>query len=359
MQHAKLSPSSSARWTVCAASVKANEQYENKGNSASEWGTKCHDLGEKMLKEELYTCDDPEMEEVASEYANYCNDLAHGKTLVTELIEETFSLGFISPNQFGTSDYTAVIDTTLHVVDLKTGHNLVNVKDNSQLMLYALGALHELEDLYDIDKVTLHIVQPRLNYFDSWDIDVDELREWGEWVKGRAELALSDNPPYQPDTYACKWCAHQANCEALREHTFKVIKGDFDNLDDIDGKADKIPLEHVKLVLDNADLIRGFIAAVEERALELANAGEQIEGYKLVEARTNRKWSDEKEVEKLLAGKDIYVKKLKPMTALLKEFKGVEGLEELLIKPQGVATLVPLSDKREPIQNICDSFDKL
>lgn len=365
MEHARLSPSGASRWAVCPASVKVSEQYENKTNSAAEWGTKVHDLGEKILKGQSidFKLYDDEQIEVAEDYADYCTGLMTKKSVI--MIEERFNLEFIAPNTFGTGDCSILDDNnTLHIVDLKTGRNVVYAKDNMQLKLYALGAIHELESIYNIEKVVLHIVQNRIGHIDTWEVSIDELIEFKQWIIERAKLALSDNAPFNPQEKACQYCPHQANCEALAEHVNAVLIGDFDNLDELDGKADKLTVSHIKNILDNASLIKSFVQAVENIAVEKLEAGETVEGYKLVESRTNRKWSDEEEVERYLKERNDGINYYKapsllPMTQILKILKKDSEIEKFIVKPKGTPTLAPLSDKRPSIDASCDSFDSL
>jgi hypothetical protein len=361
MEHAKLSASGSHRWLTCPASIKATENYKESTNDAAEWGTRCHALGEKMLKWEKWECNDTEMVETAEAYVHYCRAL-HGtdrEALKVEMIEERFDFSHIVPGGFGTGDYAVLVSKTLHIVDLKTGYNLVYAEDNSQLKLCGIGVIKELESIYDIEKVELHIVQSRASHYSSWETTPEALQGWGQWVAARAELALTDNAPFNPEAKACKYCPHQGECLALKEHVETIVTSDFDNLEDIEGNADKVSNKAISKILANSELILGFVKAVQTIALERMNEGQDIEGFKLVAAKTNRKWGNEKEVEAKLKGKDIYVQKLKPMTKLLKEFPN-DGLEELLIKPEGKPVLAPLTDKRPDInEQTCDSFDKL
>jgi len=367
MQHARLSPSSSSRWLKCTASVKASEPYGNSTNSAAEWGTAVHGIGELMLKNKDIpdivegVKVDKEMLNCAEEYADYCRSLMTKGSVV--LIEEKFDLSFIAPDTFGTGDFSVLNDTHLDIVDLKTGHGIVDAKENSQLMLYALGAIHELEDLYDIETVTLHIMQSRAGHIDTWDITVDELLEFEEFVVAQATRILNDDVTFNPDKKACKWCPHQSNCETLKTHVDNIVKGSFDDLEDIDGKADLIDTAHMKKILDNADLIEGFIKAVKQVALERMQDGVEIEGYKLVESKTNRKWADEEEVAKYLNRKikadDLWVKKLIPMTKILKMRPNDKKLESMLVKPEGKPVIAPSSDKRQAISSVTDCFKEI
>lgn len=364
MTHAKLSPSSSARWLFCTASVKVNASYENKSNSDSEWGTTIHGIGELLLtdKEIPKVVEglevDKEMMDCAEEYADYCRNLIKPNSEI--LVEETFDLSFIAPKTFGTSDFTVLNGTHLDIVDLKTGFGIVNAKDNTQLMLYALGAIHELEVMFDIETVTLHIMQGRANHIDTWDTTVEELYEFEDFANKQAERILSDDVTFCPSKKACQWCNHQTNCDALKAHVNDVVKGGFDNLEDIEGQADLIDVDHIKSILDNADLITGFVKAVQEVALERMQEGVVIDGYKLVEGKTNRKWADEDEVAKYLNRKikadDLWVKKLIPMTKILKLRPNDKKLQSMLIKPEGKAQIAPLSDKRASLSGISDAF---
>ena len=365
MEHAKLSPSGASRWATCPASLNKSLLYENKTNPQAQWGTVVHDLGEKMLKNKNIDVDSYEEEqlEVASEYADYCNSVM-GKAPVV-LIEEKFDLSCISPNTFGTGDCTILNeDGTLHVIDLKTGRNLVYADNNWQLMLYGIGAIEELKMLYTITSVKLHIVQNRVGHIDTWELSVDALMEFKEWIIGRAKLALSDNAPFNPEEKACQYCPHQQNCNALYEHVTTVITGDFDDLSSVEDTTDKLSTQRIKNILDNANLITSFVSAVQDSAIEKIEAGDNIDGYKLVESRTNRKWSDVEEVQRYLKerndGVEYYKEpELLPMGKILKILNKDEGINEFIIKPSGKTTLAPITDKRPAITGVCDEFEDI
>lgn len=374
MQHARLSPSSSARWLSCTASVELSDKYENTTNSAAQWGTNVHFMGEQLLKGKFISIGDvlseedrmqfivdEEMLDCATEYFRYVEDIVNDKSVV--LIEEQFDLSSISPNQFGTSDAVVLNGTELHVIDLKTGFNVVHAENNTQAMLYAIGAVDELEDIYEIETITLHIVQTRAGHISEWSLSYKELMEFKTLAQSKALEILNGQGAFNPNEKACKWCPHQANCEALQKHVENTIKGAFDELEEIEGKADIISDIHIKQVLDNKELIIGFVNAVERVALERINNGQNIDGYKLVESKTNRKWVDEGLVKEHLAknytGVDHYQHKLLPMTKILKLHSKDTKLEELIVKPRGVPTLVKNSDKRKSLGSTCDDFDEV
>jgi len=372
MKHARLSPSSSSRWLTCTSSVEASDKYENKSGSAAVWGTNVHFLGELLLNDKVIEIGDvhteqgvtfqvdAEMLQCAEEYADYVNSFIDKNSVV--LIEEQFDLSEISKGQFGTSDATVLNGNHLHVMDLKTGHGTVKAESNTQLMLYAIGAVGELEDIYDIDMITLHIVQTRAGHIDTWELHYEDLMKFKAYAQGQAKAIIDGKTEFSPTQKACQWCLHQTNCEALKSHVENTVKGAFDNLEDIDGQADLIDTNHIKKILDNKDLIVAFIKAVEARSLELLQEGNEIDGYKLVEAKTNRKWVDEDEVAKYLNRKvkaeDLWVKKLIPMTKILKMRPDDKKLQGMLIKPEGKPVVAKLDDKRPAITKVADEFEE-
>lgn len=373
--HAKLSASSSERWISCPASVKASEKYENKSSGAAQHGTAAHALAELCLLGKIVEPDrmlgkevegiivDQEMVDGVQAYLDYV--LSYKGQYKNAEVEVRLDFSHIVPDGFGTCDCLLITDDTLHIIDLKFGHSIVHAENNSQLSLYALGAINEYGFLYEFDKVQLHIVQPRANHFDSWETSAADLTQWAVWVKERATLALSADAPFHPTAKGCKWCLHQYDCVALRTHVEDTISGDFENLEEIDGQADKVGNDHIKRILDNMDLINGFLKAIQQVALERAMRGEKIDGYKLVEARKNKAWANADKAYSVLKDKfdedEFAPRKLCTPTQALKLVgkKNEALLDDLWNIPQGVPVFVTESDKRPEIGSICDDFNDI
>jgi hypothetical protein len=357
--------------------VKACEPYENKSNSASSYGTAAHALAELCLLGKLNEPDDmlgkeiegvivdKEMVEGVQEYLDYVLSYKGQYSIAETEVRLDFS--HVVPEGFGTADTILIIGKTLHVIDLKFGHNIVYAENNTQLQLYGIGALSTYEFMIDdIEEVVLHIVQPRANHFDKWITTPDHLAEWSDWVRERAKLALSKDAPFNPTKKGCEWCLHRFDCIALFNHVNDIITGEFNQLEEIDGQVDKISNEHIKRILDNMDLISGFLKSVSQVALERAQSGDKIEGYKIVESTKHKAWANEALALKVLKDKgktddEIFTKKMITPTQALKLIgkKDADDLNSTWITPHGDPVLVSESDKRPEINAICENFDTL
>lgn len=371
-KHAKLSASGSERWLNCPGSVKAEENYASTSSPFAQEGTLAHELAEVCLREGT----DPtkligtelsgkiiteEMAYYVREYQDYVESLGDIGSLF--YVEERVDFSNIVPEGFGTID-CAIIDTksrTCHIVDLKYGKGeMVYAKNNTQAQLYALGLLNELGFLDSMDSFNLHIVQPRLKHFDNWKITKKELQEFGKFVSDRAKLALSKDATKNPGKKQCRWCKAAPDCKALADYTKKIITKEFDELDEVD--PSKLTDTEKRNILDNKKLIESFLKKVQDSVFERIKSGETFEGYKIVEGRSNRKWTDKAEaLLKNKFGEDIYDKKLKGITTIEKQFKNDINIKDYVYKPEGSPTLVPDSDKRQPInfKKIEDQFDKI
>jgi len=351
--------------------VEACNPYENTSNPASRWGTACHAIGECYLRETAIpnvgdTIEGEEvtkeMLEVAESYYYYVLGLVEEGGIL--LPEETFSMEHLAPDMFGTSDATVLNDTHLHVIDLKTGHNIVHAKDNTQMMMYGLGALEYFKDEW-IETITMHIHQERAGHIDTFTIDVEELEAFGKFVATQAKAIQTNDTTFSPSEKACHWCQHKANCKALADYTMDIVTGGFEDLDDIDGNADDATADHVTKILENEKLIISFIGAIKDRALEEAKAGKSVKGYKLVLTTKHKKWINPEDAEKYLlrklkkAGtfKQTIITPTQAIKAIGKD--NAHHLEKLYEVPEGEIVLVPETDRRQEVQNVAEQFDDL
>lgn len=372
-QHAKLSASGSHRWLACPGSIKAEEGIKDKQSPHAAEGSMAHELAELVLEQGGSAFDwegkhliewnaEPvtrEMVEYIQEYVDFVASVGG-----TQMYEEQVDFSPWVPEGFGTSDVIAFDGDTMRIIDLKYGKGIkVYAKDNPQGVLYALGALNEYGDFYDFERIIITIHQPRLDHIDEWEINKDDLLKWGEWIAQRAELALSDDAERVPGEKQCSFCKVRHNCKALETMTAKVIGAEFDDLDELD-TPDTLSDRRLAEILTDKKLVVGWLDAVEAHLKAKAEAGEHVEGFKLVAGRSLRKWGDEELAEQTLVGlvgDDAYERKLLSVAKAEKKLgkKRAGEIAELIIKPAGKPALVPESDPRKPITITVDDFDEI
>lgn len=358
--HAKLSPSAAARWMRCPGSVALTANMPDVTSTYAEEGTLAHTLAEVCLNNNIDTADligseyTDEMRGYVQRHLDYVRDIAGDNKIFTE---KRLDLGEYIPGGFGTAD-VLIIDkknATLHVIDLKYGMGKVDAKDNEQLYIYALGAISKIRDM--ILSVVVHISQPRLGHYDSHGMWVHELDEFSFTVAKAAALCETDNAPLNPSEKACQWCLARATCTALYQHTTDIVGEDFDMLT----PAKQLTDAQLKAVLDNKGLIEKWLKAIEAEVFSRVERGESFPGYKMVEGRSVRKWTDNaEEVLVKLLGDEAYEKKLANITTVEKKL-GKKHLAELgiTVKPEGKPTMVPDTDSRQAVGTIVDDFDTI
>lgn len=382
--HAKLSASGSSKWLNCAGSIEAESKVPNKSSKYSEEGSLAHELADICLKNKvdasnyigfdiIYERDEKGMiksgiitEEMAKFVQEYIDYVLSYETKNSQLYSE-YKIDFsnVVPEGFGTMD--AVIfdyDTNIcHVFDFKYGQGVVvDAVENTQGQLYALGLYNEFKCLDVIKSFKIHIIQPRIFNYSSWDISLNDLIEFGKYASKKANEALAPNAPRTPGFKQCQWCNARHNCFELKKFSEETMLENFENLNNKKvtlKNPNELNDQQLKIILDNKKLIEHFLKSVEDYVYDRVLKGESFEGYKIVEGRSNRKWLDDAErflQERL--GEDAYEKKLIGITAASKRLKKDE-IEKLTYKPQGNFELVPFIDKRKEVIRVVDHFDKI
>ena len=361
--HSVLGASAADRWMNCTPSAQLTAGMEDETTTFAAEGTAAHALCEWKVRKALkmragrrptsdYWTD--EMEEFTDDYRDFIMDLVgqakqHCKDPVT-LIEQHLDFSCYVPDGFGTGDFLLVADKELNVVDFKYGRGVAVYADhNPQMMLYALGALNLFDCLYDIERVTMTIFQPRLSSISTWTISTEELYQWAEEVlKPKAELAAKGEGEFVSGSW-CRFCKARNTCRARAESFLELARMEFQ-------PPALLSDEEVAEVMEKADELSKWASDVMAYAqAEAIENGKHWNGYKLVEGRSVRKFSDEAKVEaaaKEAGYTDIYNKSLITLTAFEK-LMGKETFAEILgqyvTKPAGKLTLVPVSDKRPEV----------
>ena len=367
--HAILSASSSHRWLNCPPSARLCEAYEDKGSDYAAEGTDAHTLCEFRLKQALgVPAENPienlswyneEMEDCAAGYAAYVTELLEtAKQTCSDpvvLIEQRVDFSRWVQDGFGTADGIIIADGVLNIVDYKHGKGVkVSAEGNTQLFLYSLGALEIFDGIYDIETVRMTIFQPRLSNISISEVSKTTLLEWADTeLTQKAKLAYEGQGEFHCGEW-CRFCKVKAECKERAEANLALAKYDFEEpalLDD----------EEIADILGKVDALTAWASDVKEYALQQAVSGKEWTGWKLVEGRSNRKYTNDAVVAATVegAGFDPYERKVLGITAMQK-LLGKSRFEELLApyieKPQGKPTLVPESDKRPAINTAKNDF---
>ncbi len=364
LEHAELSASSAHRWISCPASISASRGIEDSSSAAAEEGTAAHELAERCLRDGTDPCDaigdtyngfvvDEEMADFIRVYTDFCRAIKTERSYVEQRLD--FSLWV--PGGFGTADFVAIAEGEAWVVDLKFGRHLVHA-DCDQLKCYSLGVINEFGFDAQVDTVHMTIVQPRIHHTDTHTMRVTELLKWGKKVlQPAAKAALGDDPEFNPSESVCQFCRASATCKPLAQHALNKAGMSFD---DLTLPSNKLTPDEVADLLPHLGLIKSWCEKVSQKAQSLASEGHVIEGYKLVRAKTNRRWADEKQALQLmqkLTNEPVHTAKtISPTQALKILGDENEELNKLITKPDGKPTLVPDSDKRSAI-NVVEGFD--
>ncbi|WP_096635186.1 DUF2800 domain-containing protein [Clostridium cochlearium] len=365
--HAVLSASGAYRWLNCLPSARLELEFVNNESSAAAEGTAAHALCEHKLKKALHmrskrpvsVYNSDEMEEHSDAYVEFVMEqLELAKQSCTDpliLIEQRLDFSCYVPQGFGTGDCIIIADKKLHIIDFKYGMGvLVDAVDNPQMKLYALGALEIYDSLYDIEEVSMTIFQPRRENVSTWTIRVEDLKAWAEKeLKPKAKKAYDGEGEYLPGEW-CTFCRAAVKCRARAEEKLKLAQSEF-----------KLPPlltdSEIEEVLSKLSDLTKWANEIIAYATDAAvNHGKEWHGFKVVEGRSVRKYKDEDavaEVAKANGYKDIFRQSLITLTEmerLMGKAKFEKILGDLIYKPPGKPTLVPLSDKR-PAMNVSNA----
>lgn len=379
--HSILSASGAARWTACTPSARLESQFEEEQSSYAAEGTFAHAMAElilrynngemtkkafstrfnKMKTDGFYS---QELQDYVEDYARnvweIVNETRESCPDALVLFEQRLDFSEYVPEGFGTGDVVIVADDLVNIIDLKYGKGVgVSAVGNPQLRLYGLGAYLEHSMLYDIRRVRMTIIQPRLENVSSEELPAGELLDWAEMViRPAAELAIAGEGEFKVGDH-CRFCKARKTCRARAEYNLELAKMEFQDPELLsDGEIGE--------VLARADELTRWVTDITGYALEQALKGVRFPGWKLVEGTSRRKYADQGKVTEKLTGAGYTEEQIyKPaeligitdMTKLVGKKKFEELLAGLVIKPEGKPTLVPESDKRPELSTIASAQD--
>ena len=368
-KHAILSASSAARWIACPPSARLNAVKPDAPSEYAIQGTEAHRLCEYKLRKALgekvrdptknLSFYDSEMEECAEAYCQFVMEAVVQSRATSKdtlvLVEQRVDFSGFVPDGFGTADTLIISGKTVCIVDYKHGKGIeVSADGNPQMMCYALGCIQMFDGLYDIDTVRMVIFQPRLGNISESTISKADLLAWAhDALVPAAKLAYDGEGDFCAGAH-CRFCKLKATCRKRAEYNLALAKYDFEMPPTLEDSE-------VEAVLAKADTLAAWVNDIKEYALQQAIQGKKWMGWKLVEGRSNRKYTDEAAVANTVkeAGYEPYEQKLlgiTAMTGLLGKKKFEELLGSFVVKPQGKPTLAPMSDKRPAMNTAAEDF---
>ena len=372
-----LSPSAAHRWMNCTAAPLLEKDVEDVSSTFAEEGTLAHAYCAKKLKEFLGLPVEGENQEIAQLNEQYHSGEMDEytdtyKTIVLEkfnaarkhtkdaqlLVEVKLDFSRYIPEAFGTSDAVIIADGVMEVIDFKYGKGVkVSAVENPQMMIYALGAWDLFNFEYNIQKVRMTIVQPRIDNLSEFEISVSDLINWAvDELRPKAKEAYAGGKQ-KPGKW-CQFCKVKASCKALANACVDAHRQNQDPR-----LISKEDME--RTILPLLSTFKTWLSGIEEYSLQQALDGVRYNGFKIVEGRSVRKITDPTAVMGLLDkegfAKESYVKPT--------ELRSITDLEKLIgkkrfgtlcadyiNKPQGKPTLVPESDKRPAFNQAADDF---
>lgn len=352
-RHATWSPSGATYWynhgRGCPARTLPTGREETSSPAAEE-GTRLHEVAEKALNRGNWRGVSKEDRKLLEPYVNYVRDLGEDSIFSETEIEASVGLEPITGEKEATGTADALVfnlldNHVMEVVDLKTGAVRVTPENNLQLMIYLAAVAIEL-GLKPNEMCRGTIVQG--GEVRSCDWSVEQLLELSTDINGWCAQYEdpADRVP-KPSDHNCTWCPHLTTCSAIVDHRNAMAAADFAVPEDPDELAEALHM---------VGPLKKHVAAVEAKALEQMKSGATVTGFKLVAARTNRRWSPDAE-EKLveILGEDAYDHKLIGLSAGDK-LLDADTMERLTIKPEGKPTIAPDDDPRPTISNAKEDF---
>ncbi len=402
--HHELGPSAMPRWVRCPGSVIVSRQYPNETSEDAFLGTLTHALGELCLLTDTEPYEyiglnlaqihkaiaeatspvepeenqsdlfehviDQEKADAVNSYVEYCRAIM--ANCDEFFVETSISLNDWVEEVFGASDFAAITGSVLDVVDYKNGVGIkVDAFENWQTIGYGLGMYAELSLMYDIKTIRMTIVQPNLDHIDTWEISVDELLGFGEYLRERAELVYEEDAKKIPGLKQCQFCLHKNHCSELASHALTIAGENYTSLDqEFEAKRlDQLTNTEISKIYPNLALVINWANSMKKFVVAEFEAGRGLDDYKMVEGKRSRSWIDEDEAEKKMrnVGKlkksDCYEQKLLSVAKTEKKLGQNHRLFTKhgfnIIRTMRNREVVPMNDPRPAILTVVsdDEFD--
>lgn len=379
IKHALLGASSAARWIACPPSARATEHLPEETSEYAAEGTRAHELCEKALRYKLAKWEAGIPFDLLSDWAQQSmptemfNAVCRYTSFIHELwvgfpcrpgvfIEQEVDVSQWVPGGFGTCDCLLIGDGILHIIDFKYGQGVpVNPEHNPQLMYYALGAYALFDGIDEVDTVRLSIVQPRMQEEpQTWELPLADLLTWArEVLQPAAELAWKGEGVYHPGGH-CRFCKAYPSCRAWQKQ-YGPLAG-FEPYPEPATLSD----EELGEWLQKLERLAAYAKDLEEYAQQALLDGRSLPGWKLVQGRSTRKWTDQDAAFRQMEHDGIdeamlYTRMPISLTAaekMIGKKKFAETMSAFITRAPGAPKLAAASDPR-PAYNHLEGFEPL
>jgi len=367
--------SSAGRVLQCPGSVMLAQQYPSTESDFAAEGTALHMAMDMIfsgvaqkdrdvigLTFNGYVITDDMFEEAIEPVLEHWDSLDKELGGIDFFSEKRVTFPYIA-DAFGTTDLIGTAKDRTLVYDFKFGRGVaVSAEDNPQLKYYALAAMHtpETKGLFSDDKpVEVFIAQPRTKdgeRFSRWMTTTRQLEAFGIELKQAVERGMEPDAPFNMGPY-CRFCPAKIGCPLYQNQARDSLALSRDEM-----------VERIAEWLPQADNLIELGTYLKDKAHELLEQGAVIPGFKLVNKRPSRNWTDEDKALKYFAriglpAADRYVKKLVSPAQAEKALKAAglpDELPKALVESKSSGTtLAPESDKRPAVAVAPDALKQL
>lgn len=366
-KHALLGASSAARWIACTPSARATEHLPEENSKYAEEGTRAHEVCEHALRHKLKDWENgkpfnlltdwvhqstpTEMVNAADRYVSFLHEQWVGFSCRPGVfIEQEVDVSRWVPGGFGTCDCLMIGGGILHIIDFKYGQGVpVNPERNPQLMYYALGAYALFDGIEEVDTVRLSIVQPRMQEEpQTWELPLADLLTWArEVLQPAAELAWRGEGEFVTGEH-CRFCKAHPACRAWKDK-YGPLAG-FEPYPEPATLSD----EELGEWLQKLEGLAAYAKDLEEYAQQALMEGRTLPGWKLVQGRSTRKWTDQDAAFRQMEADGIdeamlYTRTPISLTAaekMLGKKKFAEVMSAFIARAPGAPKLAAASDPR-------------
>lgn len=303
--------SSLARPMACAGFLSFEDLPKFEGNAAAEEGTAAGELLERKVQGRDVPAQarngvyfDNDMHFYVDPIVKEINENRQSDVLCEQPIDWRTRSGVWIRGKY---DISFVREGKLYIDDLKYGWGIVDVRDNWQLLGYAIGEV--IRRGVAFERIVLRIRQPRPHHEEgdcrAWELSYAEVLSYKEKIETRMQ-EIVDGLKTLTTGKQCKYCpAAGEACPAFNRLFYRALEVSTEfTQDQIDESELSRQLDHVHRAVE---VIKIKMDSLKELAVSRIKGGKIIPGYITEASKGNREWKPgiSPEAVEALTGKRI------------------------------------------------------